>query len=105
MAVHCFYRFVKDVRAEIPYEHVPGLLDSIRDLLRIEVQLLQEETIDIDALEEDPEIFGIFDSQLYLFETVGTLLSLLGSAPTEQAALLEVRLIYNVSDVAYAIYH
>jgi len=85
---YLFHRFIKDVKHEIPYEHVPGLLDSIRDLLRIEVELPEEDTPDMIVLEEDPDVFGIFDSQLYLFESVGTLLSLLGSAPTDQAVLL-----------------
>ncbi|KDQ14828.1 hypothetical protein BOTBODRAFT_32183 [Botryobasidium botryosum FD-172 SS1] len=85
---YLFHRFIKDVRQEIPSEHVPPLLDTIRDLLLIEVEAPEDDRPDIDSLEDDPNVFGIFDSQLYLFESVGTLLSLLGPTPTDQAVLL-----------------
>ena len=74
---YLFHKFVKDDRNEIPLELGPTLLDRIRDVLVITVELPElENPSEEDLLTEAIKKPGIFDSQLYLFEVVGLLVSL-----------------------------
>ncbi|KAJ7707736.1 armadillo-type protein [Mycena rosella] len=78
---YLFSRFIKEIRIDI--------LAIMRDLLPIEVQLPDADDSDssTDLLSEAIRS-SAFDSQLYLYETVGTLCSLLSKTPVELASLL-----------------
>jgi len=86
---YLFHRFIKDIRSEIPHELVPTILNSIGDLVVLNVELPEPDSPGIDPLENAVNTPSLFDSQLYLFETVGTLLSLLSGVQVEQAVLLQ----------------
>nr|GAT60781.1 predicted protein [Mycena chlorophos] len=86
---YLFYRFVREIRNEIPVDVVVNIGNSMRDLLNIEVQLPDADDSDssTDVLAE--AIKGsAFDSQLYLYETVGSLCSLLFRTPDELTSVL-----------------
>ncbi|KAI0775191.1 ARM repeat-containing protein [Trametes elegans] len=86
---YLFYRFVKEDRNEISPEVAVSLLESIRDLLVIQVEVPESENSESqDILQEAVSTPSIFDSQLYLFEATGTLVSLLYKTPDQAAALL-----------------
>ena len=86
---YLFYRFIREDRNEIPPEVAVSLLDGFRDLLAIHVELPElEDPQSQDMLTEAVAASTIFDSQLYLFEAVGTLISLLHKTPDQAAALL-----------------
>ena len=86
---YLFYRFVREDRNEISPELAVSLLDGFRDLLAIQVELPELETADSqDILSEALAASTIFDSQLYLFEAAGTLVSLLHKTPDRAAAVL-----------------
>jgi exportin-T len=75
---------------EIPREIVTAILSGIGDLLVLNVELPDEDSPQDDILEVAVNTPTLFDSQIYLFETVGTLLSLLGNTPDQQLSLLQV---------------
>jgi exportin-T len=88
---YLFYRFIKESRNDIPVEIAVSVIDSIRDLLHVFVnipELESEAPTQQEILDEAMANPGIFDSQLYLFETVGILLSLLFKAHEQQSTLL-----------------
>lgn len=85
---YLFYRFIKEDRNEIPVDLSGTIIDSIRDLLVIQVELPDPEDSDQDILTEAVNNPGMFDAQLYLFETVGTLISLFYKTPEQASALL-----------------
>jgi exportin-T len=87
---YLFYRFIRDIRLEIPIGIVTPILSGIGDLLVLNVELPDEESPQGDILEVAVNTPTLFDSQIYLFETVGTLLSLLGNTPDQQLSLLQV---------------
>ncbi|KAF7330559.1 Exportin-T [Mycena venus] len=72
---YLFHRFIKEVRSDIPGDVAVNIANSVRDLLPIEVQLPDADDSDssTDLLSEAIKN-SAFDSQLYLYETVGTLL-------------------------------
>jgi exportin-T len=83
---YLFHRFIKDNQREISLELAGTLLDGIRDMLAIRVELPE-----VDPNEpNDPltEATSTPDPQLYLFETVGTLVHLFFKTPEQCAALL-----------------
>ncbi|KAF8071976.1 armadillo-type protein [Lyophyllum atratum] len=84
---YLFHRFIKEAKNDIPADISSNIIQSIRDLLPIEVELP-----DMDDADEDPLTEAVkgsaFDSQLYLYETAGILCSLLFKAPEQQATLL-----------------
>jgi exportin-T len=83
---YLFHRFIKDNQREISLELAGTLLEGIRDILTIRVELPE-----IDPNEpNDPltEATSTPDPQLYLFETVGTLVHLFFRTPEQSAALL-----------------
>ncbi|CAE7129203.1 unnamed protein product [Rhizoctonia solani] len=86
---YIFHKFIKDCKLEIPIEHVTTIIDSMRDVLVVRAELPEPESSEQDLLNEALSSAGFFDSQLYLFESVGTLVSLLGKDPEKQAAVLE----------------
>lgn len=89
---YLFHRFIRDIRFEIPQEIVTTILSNIGDLLVLNVEIPEEDSPQDDILTAAVNTPSLFDSQIYLFETVGTLLSLLSNQPTEQLGLLQVRI-------------
>lgn len=83
---YLFHRFIKDNQREISPELARTLLEGIRDTLTIRVELPE-----VDPNEpNDPltEATSTPDPQLYLFETVGTLVHVFFRTPEQSAALL-----------------
>ncbi|KAH9002895.1 ARM repeat-containing protein [Lactarius hatsudake] len=83
---YLFHRFIKDNQREISLELAGTLLEGIRDMLIIRVELPEVDPNDPN----DPltEATSTPDPQLYLFETVGTLVHLFFKTPEQSAALL-----------------
>ncbi|KZT36068.1 ARM repeat-containing protein [Sistotremastrum suecicum HHB10207 ss-3] len=84
---YIFYRFLKEIRSLIPQALIPSLIDSIRDTLVVHVELPEIDTDVVSAagglielLSEAVGMASVFDSELYMFESAGILLSLLGSS-------------------------
>lgn len=84
---YIFYRFLKEIRSLIPQALIPSLIDSIRDTLVVHVELPEIDTDVVSAAGGLIELLGeavgmasVFDSELYMFESAGILLSLLGSS-------------------------
>lgn len=88
-ASYLFHKFIKEDRNEVPINIVVNLLDGIRDSLAVQAELPELESPDQDILFEAVNEPSVFDSQLYLFEAAGTLVSLTFSMPDQQAALLQ----------------
>jgi exportin-T len=83
---YLFHRFIKDNQREISLELAGTLLEGIRDTLIIRVELPE-----VDPNEpNDPltEATSTPDPQLYLFETIGTLVHLFFKTPEQSSALL-----------------
>ncbi|KAH7913226.1 armadillo-type protein [Hygrophoropsis aurantiaca] len=85
---YLFYRFIKEGRNDISQELSVNLIEGIRDLLVIQVELPTLESPEDDILTEAIKNPGLFDSQLYLFETVGILISILSKSPEQQTSML-----------------
>ncbi|KAJ6513272.1 armadillo-type protein [Mycena sanguinolenta] len=86
---YLFHRFIKEVRSDIPGDVAVNIANSLRDLLPIEVQLPDADDSDSSAdLLSEAIKNSAFDSQLYLYETLGTLCSLLSKTPDQLASLL-----------------
>lgn len=84
-----FYKFIKEDRSDISIELVGTLLNGVRDLLVIEVELPElENPAEQDLLTEAINNSGVFDSQLHLYEVVGLLVSLCFKNADEHTALL-----------------
>ena len=87
---YLFHRFIKELRSEISPDLAASLLDNIRDLLSIQVDLPELESPETqDLLTEAIKNPGIFDSQIYLFETAGILNSLFFKDSTQSETLLK----------------
>jgi exportin-T len=84
---YLFHRFIKENKNDISPDIAVKIMGSIRDLLPIEVRIPELEDPESDLLAEAVKN-SVFDSQLYLYETVATLCSLLFKTPEQQAALL-----------------
>jgi len=84
---YLFYKFIKENRAELSPDLSPTIIDIIRDLLPVAIEMPELE-------EGEPDVLGEFvrgtnfDSQLYLFETAGILTSLTSKTPDRQTGLL-----------------
>jgi len=86
---YLFHRFIKDTKNDIPVDLAVNLLDGIRDVLTIQVEIPDlEDTDQQSLLTEAVNNPGLFDAQLYIFETAGILVSLLYKASEQQAPLL-----------------
>lgn len=88
-ANYLFSRFVRETRTSIALEMVPTILENTLDTLAIHAVLppvVQGE----DALAKATERVGAFESQLHLFDSVGTLLALFGHEPERQTTLLSL---------------
>lgn len=67
---------------------VTDICARVGDLLTIEASLPPPETPGEDILTKAATHGSAFDSQLYLFESLGALISMLGSEPERQVELL-----------------
>ena len=86
---YLFHRFIKDGRNDIPPELSVNLVEGIRDLLAIQIELPElDDPEQQDLLTEAVNSPGIFDAQLYLFETAGILVNVLFRSKEQQTALL-----------------
>lgn len=86
---YLFHRFIKEDRHDISADLAVSLLESMQDLLSIQVEIPEiEDPLQQDILTEAVASPGLFESQLYLFETAGTLVSLLFRTPDRAGALL-----------------
>ncbi|KAF7968962.1 hypothetical protein HWV62_28753 [Athelia sp. TMB] len=87
---YLFHRFIKEGRNDIPSDLAVKLIEGIRDLLVIEVELPElDDPEKQDLLTEAIRNPGIFDSQLYMYETAGILVNVLYREKEQQAALLQ----------------
>jgi len=90
-------KFIKEDLNEIPLEIIVNLLNGIRNALVAQAELPETESANQDlGFRSQPDIIfevvnepNILDSQMYLFEAAGTLLSLMYQTPDQQAALLQ----------------
>ncbi|EPQ26132.1 uncharacterized protein PFL1_06340 [Pseudozyma flocculosa PF-1] len=87
-ANYLFYRFIRDLRTvgALPLDIVPRLLEGMQDVLAVRAEL-PDVGPDEDPLQKATAPAGFFDSQLYLFETSGVLVSLLHASPDDQVML------------------
>ena len=85
---YLLYKFLKEDRNEISPEVAETLLNGIRDVLPIQVELPEVEGPDVDILAEAVNTSTIFDHQLYLFESAGILISLTFKTPEKSETLL-----------------
>jgi exportin-T len=83
---YLFHRFIKDSQREISLELAGTLLEGIRDTLIIRVELPEVDPNEPNDLLT--EATSTPDPQLYLFETVGTLVHLFFKTPEQSAGLL-----------------
>lgn len=88
-ASYLFHKFIKEDRNEVPPGIVVRLLDSIGDALTVQAELPELDSPEQDILFEAVNEPSVFDSQLYLFEAAGTLVSLTYSVPEQQSELLQ----------------
>lgn len=84
---YLFYRFTKETKNDIPADICTKVIDRIRNLLPISVELPHMDESSEDLLTETVKS-SFFDSQLYLYEAVGVLCSGLRGSPDFQADLL-----------------
>ena len=75
-AQYLINRFVKDTRNVIPTEAVGSVMECMQDLLVVRAELPAVSEGE-DPLVKATSTAGSFDSQLYLFDTSGSLISLL----------------------------
>ncbi|GAA5820935.1 hypothetical protein JCM10212_000554 [Sporobolomyces blumeae] len=89
---YLFSRFIYQARtivqSQVSGELVRGILSGMQDLLAIEASLPDSEPPTEAILTKSASTASSFDAQLYLFETVGTLISILNQVPSEQVVLL-----------------
>ncbi|EJD06563.1 ARM repeat-containing protein [Fomitiporia mediterranea MF3/22] len=86
---YLFYKFIKEERSDIPLDIVATLLNGMRDLLSINVEIPElENPAEQDLLTETIANSNAFESQINLFEAVGQLVSLFFKNIDETAAQL-----------------
>lgn len=87
---YLFHRFIKEGKNDIPPELAVKLTEGIRDLLVIQVDLPElDDPEKQDLLTEAIKNPGIFESQLYMYETAGVLVNVLYREKAQQTALLQ----------------
>ncbi|GAA5912917.1 Ran GTPase-binding protein LOS1 [Sporobolomyces salmoneus] len=89
---YLFSRFIYQARtiiqSQVSGDLIRGILSGMQDLLVINADLPDSEPPSEALLTKTASSPGLFESQLYLFETVGTLISILNQVPPEQVVLL-----------------
>lgn len=95
----CFYLFNRfigtsrpQLQAHLSAEAIADICTRVQDLLNVEASLPQAETPGEDILAKAANRGSPFDSQLYLFEAIGTLISLLSPKPDQQVTMLRALL-------------
>lgn len=98
----CFYlfnRFIYTARLQLSGHldaaAVTDICARVGDLLTIEATLPPPETPGEDVLSKAANRGSPFDSQLYLFEGLGTLISMLSNESSRQVELLQVSSVCN----------
>lgn len=84
---YLFYRFLKECRTDIPPNMCATIANSFRDLLPIVPKLPDADEVETDLLSDACKDVT-FDSQLYLYETIGILCSIMFKTPQEESDLL-----------------
>lgn len=84
---YLLHRFVRECKNDLSVDIVPDLIGSVRELLRIEVELPEADGGTSES-ELISDAVSSSDSQQYLFETVGVLTSLLFKEPEKQRGIL-----------------
>ncbi|KAI5478878.1 Exportin-T [Pseudohyphozyma bogoriensis] len=91
----CFYLFSRFIfqakatfQAQVSGEFVSNILTRVQDLLPITSSLPDDEPATLDILTKTASQPSFFDSQLYLFEASGILISILNQIPDQQVMLL-----------------
>jgi exportin-T len=84
---YLFYRFIRECRNDISPDFCSNIAESFRDLLQIDVQLPDPEEVEGDYLTESVRS-STFESQLYLYETIGILCSVMFKNPSQETSLL-----------------
>ncbi|KIY43983.1 ARM repeat-containing protein [Fistulina hepatica ATCC 64428] len=84
-----FSRFIRETKNDISPEIAVRIIGGVSDLTTVEVTLSEasDDSGESDSLVDSAHDAAL-DSQLYLFETIGTLCALLYKMPDEQAGLL-----------------
>ncbi|GAA6024202.1 hypothetical protein JCM11491_001283 [Sporobolomyces phaffii] len=104
---YLFSRFIYQARAiiqsQVSGDLIRGILSGIQDLLVINAELPDSEPPSEAILTKAASSSGLFESQLYLFETVGTLISILNQIPAEQVVLLNAVLDPLLSQLEHSI--
>ncbi|KAH8831825.1 armadillo-type protein [Flagelloscypha sp. PMI_526] len=89
---YLFWRFIESCHNDIPPEICEPLVNSIRDLLPIHIIPKQPNDHDSNSTIDDPllelTVDPTFESQLYLFQAVGTACSLVFRNPEQHSSLL-----------------
>lgn len=86
---YLFQRFIRESKSEVPTPLALTLLQGVQDLLVPKIDLPElDNPEEQDLMTEAIANQGFFDAQLYLFETVGLLVSLFSKERDQQAALL-----------------
>ncbi|GAA5895540.1 hypothetical protein JCM8208_005261 [Rhodotorula glutinis] len=90
---YLFSRFIYQaksiVQSQVSGDLVRSILTGMQDLLVINAQLPDLEPPTEAILTKSASTPSFFDAQLYLFETVGTLISILNQVPDQQVILLK----------------
>ncbi|GAA6052810.1 hypothetical protein JCM3770_006263 [Rhodotorula araucariae] len=104
---YLFSRFIYQakgiVQSQVSGELVRSILTGMQDLLVINAQLPDSEPPTEAILTKAASTPGFFDAQLYLFETVGTLISILNQVPDQQVVLLNAVLDPLLADLQASI--
>ncbi|GJN94034.1 hypothetical protein Rhopal_007097-T1 [Rhodotorula paludigena] len=89
---YLFSRFIYQAKAivqsQVSGDLVRSILTGMQDLLVVNASLPDSEPPSEAILTKSASTPSVFDSQLYLFETVGTLISILNQIPDQQVVLL-----------------
>ncbi|BGP43722.1 pre-tRNA nuclear export protein [Rhodotorula kratochvilovae] len=100
---YLFSRFIYQakgiVQSQVSGDLVRSILTGMQDLLVINAQLPDSEPPTEAILTKAASTSSFFDAQLYLFETVGTLISILNQVPEQQVVLLNAVLDPLLSDL------
>ncbi|KAM0787298.1 hypothetical protein ACM66B_007074 [Microbotryomycetes sp. NB124-2] len=100
---YLFSRFIHHakglIQSQVSGELISEILSRIQDLLIVRVDLPAAESPSQDVLTKAAASPSFFESQLYLFETVGALISILNQIPEQQVILLRAVLGPLVADL------
>ncbi|KAH8916215.1 hypothetical protein BT69DRAFT_1314090 [Atractiella rhizophila] len=108
MAVRCriyylFNRFIFNsksiIQSQVSGQLISDILSRMQDIMIIRAELPQAESPQEDILTKATRTASPFDAQLYLFETMGTLISVLNQIPEQQVILLRAGFAPLLSDL------